>query len=438
AGAAATLLIPTPWRYGDLYWVGQVPEYPEAYVNRATNGVESMCRIWGLGVPKPSGDWRTPQAVRAGSSHEARELLGPEFPAAGVIVPGPEEDTFWALRPLLVGERETNPLTLVLMPRVEDLQSCFCLYGVYAFMVPEPSSLEVLVQLGLPLPKAVQEIAGPLVVLPMAPDTTFQLALVHEVSHWLTVLWAERNGLEFRSLPSLLVEGLAGYAQYLYGYGEVQLAAASPLLLHPFAAAWAQRGGLVDVPLPLSYLVGTSLVHFLVRKNHNAFANVLRDLPLYLPDWPKHLAGWEGEWREWLRGEVPPEAFAYLRMAKEGLILAAPLVEPLFPQLTALLRGITREEEVAKFWDLLSGPPPTPTAEARAKLRARECTFRLAAQHADAPPEARAQLEELLEAMGKHWEAGDWDAYARAYLAAVLVLMERSVPIRPSVGNGGR
>lgn len=94
AGVAAPVLVPTPWRYGVVYWAGAVPEYPEARVNQATNALESVCRLWGLGVPKPSGDWRTPQVVRAERAAEARELLGPDFPAAGVVVLGPEAGTY--------------------------------------------------------------------------------------------------------------------------------------------------------------------------------------------------------------------------------------------------------------------------------------------------------------------------------------------------------
>ncbi len=222
AGVVAPVLVPTPWRYGVVYWAGAVPECPEARMNQATNALESVCRLWGLGVPKPPGDWRTPQVVGEGSAAKARELLGPDFPEAGVVVPG---------------EVATKPLALVLVPGVADLQVGFCAFGFSALFTPDPSKTISMARVDHPLPVAVREISGPVIVVPSSSER-FQWSFVHEVAHWLTYVWAEQNGLGFRSL------------------------------MHPAAAALATRGGLTDVPEPLNYEVGTSLVHFLVCKSY--------------------------------------------------------------------------------------------------------------------------------------------------------------------------
>lgn len=97
------------------------------------------------------------------------------------------------------------------------------------------------------------------------------------------------------------------------------------------------------------------------------------------------MARWEGEWKEWLRGEVQPQLFLYIRVLIDGVDLAVSFVAPLFPGLDGLFQVFSTEDDVDRFWELLSGPPPSPTAEAVAQLRARECPFRLAAQSEKAP-----------------------------------------------------
>jgi hypothetical protein len=431
AGIAAPAITPTPWRYGVFYWVGEVPEHPEAYVNMATNWVDRVFAFWGLTpLPGPTVDWRNPQEISANSQEEARLVLSPDFSPAGVVVPGPEAGTFWAVPSLLLRELEINPLTLVVFPAIGELQTSLCAFNWAGAFFRHPPSSERLALLDSPVAAVLREIGGPAILLPvigrppMTSQDYFMSILAHEIGHWATLVWAEGHGLDMAGMTGLLIEGLAEYTEFTLSFGEPDRHRAAPVSLHPVAAVWAQRGGgLADAPNELIHAVGLSLVDFLVRK-HYLFGNVLRLLPSFLEDWNARLAEWEGEWREWLRGEVPPWAPVRTRLLVEKVFYVASLVEPLFPNAWDVVRGTTAEEDVAWFWASISGPPPTPTPDALQKLRERECVFRLAAQREGVPPEVREQAQEILARLDQHWEAGDWDAYAATYLEAVLTQLK--------------
>jgi len=427
AGIAAPPITPTPWRYGVFYWVGEAPEHAHAYVNMATNWVDRVFSLWGMGVPRPTGEWRTPQVVATATLGEARSLLGPGFPASGVVVPGAEEGTFWVLPPLTVGDREIRPLSLVVFPQMEDMQTALCAFHAAGVFFLDPPSSEWLALLDSPAAALLREIEGPAIVLPVVGKDYFLHILAHEIAHWATLVWADGHGLDMAGLPLLLMDGLAEYTHVTLAYGEPGRHPGPPASLHAVAAAWAHRGGLVDVPSQLDDFVGLSLVDFLVREHHH-FVRVLDLLPSFLSDWNALLAEWEGEWREWLRGEVPPRVPVYVRLLVEEVFFVASLVEPLFPGVWDVVRGITTEEGVALFWDDISGPPPPPTPDALQKLRARECMFRLATQLESVPPDVRAQVRELLERLGRLWDAQDWDGYAATFVEAVLAWLSPRQP----------
>ncbi|GAB4307417.1 MAG: hypothetical protein Kow0097_07520 [Candidatus Bipolaricaulota bacterium] len=428
-GIAAPTITPTPWRYGVIYWVGEVPENPEAYLNMATNWAERVFVFWNLTpLPRPTGDWRSPREVPAASREEAREILGPDFPLAGVIVPGPEEGSFWALSPLLLGEREIRPLTMVVFAGVNALQEAFCRFGTAGFFVPSPTPESFP---GFPdrqVAALVTESEGPVVVVPLegrppfAPNDDFLMLLAHEMAHWATLVWAEEHGLSMDEMPRLLTEGLADYTLYSLHSRPLHRLPAKPVEIHSVSAAWARRGGLADVPGSLVYSVGLSLVDFLVRKEHTHFVRVLNKLPEWLEDWPSSLAQWEVEWRDWLGGEVDPGAVVHQRILLDGVFAWAQLVEPLFPDVWVLVRGIEQEEDVGVFWDYIFGPIPTPSEAALEEMRKRECVLQLMAQDDEVPPEIRGRAMGYLERLRGLWDAGDGDGYAATFIEALRSL----------------
>lgn len=427
AGSASPTLVPTPWRFGVFYWVGEAPEYAEAYVNMATNWLERVFRLWGLTVPKPTGNWLTPEVIEAQTLEEARSRLRLDMPSRCAIVPGGEKGTFWVLPPLLLGDREISPLSLVVFPVVQDLDAAVCGYGTSAIFWRAPSVSAWLALLDSPVAAELREIGGPAISLTRVGRLSgtdrdhFLRSLAHEIGHWVTFVWAEGHGFDWVGIPSLLREGLAVYTEFALSYGEPHRYPHAPASLHPVAAVWAQGGGgLTAFPSEFVYPVGLSLVDFLVRKAYNSFVRVLGLLPGFLETWDARLSEWEAEWREWLRGEVPPWASASTRLLAEHVYTVASLVEPLFPEVWDVVRGITSEEDVDRFWASISGPLPTPTRETVAKLRERECLFRAIAQLEEYPPEDRAWAQALLARLARHWDDEDWEAYAAAYLKAVL------------------
>ena len=307
-GLAALTVTPTPWRYGVIYWVGELPQRPEAYVNMATNWVERVFRFWGLlPVPQPSAAWATPEVVEAPTRAEARVLIGSDLPPEAVLAVGSEPGTFWVLRPLLLGDRRIPPLALVVFPDVPAIQDAVGHYGVgpcslWARMRrrstgtwPSPGSPSSSGSWGR-LPCSPPAPACP----PFTPKDYFLHALAHEVAHWAMVVWARGQGLTAERIPPLLREGLATYTQLSF---LVTPHMVPPPMLHPVAALWARTGSLTAVPRTFTYEVGVSLVDFLVRRH--GWERVLVLLPGYLSSWEEHLVGWDEPWRAWLVGAPP-------------------------------------------------------------------------------------------------------------------------------------
>ena len=431
AGIAAPTITPTPWRYGVIYWVGEVPEHPEAYVNMATNWVERVFAFWRLvPLPRPSGDWRNPEVIHAWSREKARLLLNPEFSPSGLVLPGSVDGTFWALPPLLFGERETEPLTLVVFADMSGLQESFCSFGSAGFFSSRVVFESYRAILDPRVAALVTEGEGPVVVvsreegLTDAPKDYLLGLLSHEFAHWATWVWAEEHGLSMDAMPRLLREGLAEYTRFTLSYGEPYQHPVAPSLLHPVAAAWAQQGGLADLPAELDYPVGLSLVDFLVRKERGNWERVLETLPEFLGGWTARLAEWDEEWKAWLDGEPWLQAEVHVRLLIAGALFWATMLEPLFPDVWDLLSGIATVDDIGLFWEHIFGPVLTPAPDALEEMRKRECVFHLVAQDEAVPPVVREQVRSFLARLREHWEAGDWDAYAATYLEAVLTQLK--------------
>lgn len=429
-GIAAPTLVPTPWRYGAIYWVGAVPEYPQAYVNMASNRADQVFRFWGMVSPRASGDWETRRVVTAPNREEARRDLGEDFSPAGLVVPSPEEGTFWALPPLLLGEREIQPLTLLVFPDLRALQDAYGVYGMGAAFF-YPGAREVCPSLLEPwFRDLLAHLEGPVVIVsiegsrPASSEDRFLQNIAHEVAHWATWLWCEMHGVDMRDLAPLLLEGLADYTTIALHYGPPDRLPLPPGYLYPAAAVWSQKGRLQDTPPPLYYEVGLSLVDFLVRRLYS-FSRVLNSLPELVKDWAGRLAEWEGEWQDWFKGGLAPMAHVRYRIITEGVYFAAQMVQPLIPTAWDFASQITTEAQIDRFWALFSGPTAEPSPEAWKELRKWERLFSCLAETEGIPEEVRAYSQEIVDRLRTLREAEDWAGYAAAYLEVVLTFFER-------------
>ncbi|MCX7844176.1 MAG: hypothetical protein N2507_02275 [Candidatus Bipolaricaulota bacterium] len=435
-GAAAPSLTPMPWRYGVVFWVGEVPPQAPTYLTLAQNWVERVFSFWGLTpVPSPAG-WGTLQEVRAQTAQEARALLGEGFPAQGLVVPGPKPETFWAIPPLRFRDRELQPLTLVVFPSDEALEESLGVYGVSGVFIPPGERWRKPLALADPwIWQLIQSVPGPILLVPweglppLSPRDYFLLALSHEMAHWATLVWAEEQGLDFHTLPLLLIEGLAEYTRR----GSVVPPHIPPFQVYFLAAAWAREGGLRDLP-PRStvlYDVGASLVDFLSRKY--SWASLLNRLPAWLAAWEEHLARWEEEWRAWLAGELSPEARRLYAVAQQELLTCVRLVLPLFPKAWDLALDILAgRREIQAFGDLLEGPLPPPTPELWEKLARRARLFGYLAQDLYGAEGKRALASQVWAELSKLREQGAWEEYARRFLEGVRTLIA-GIPARQTV-----
>jgi len=420
-------MVPTPWRYGVIYWVGGVPERAQGYINVATNLVRQVLGGWDMPVPRPTGDWRAPVEVSAPDRETARLELGPDFSPMGIVVPGPSPEVFWAVAPLRLGDREIQPLTIVVFSELELFWAACGNYLAGGIFSPSPSE-SCCAELWEPWLKGfIGENASPTILLPLrallsASDDYFLSALSHELAHWAFWLWCQEHSLELDGIPLLLVEGLAEYTRLLVR--KVAMYRIPPAEAHPVAAMWAEEGGLRDVPYSLSHEVGLSLVDFLARKHR--WGRFLVLLPDYIRNWDENLSLWEPEWKEWL-SEAPSdqeeEGFSdwvsvYFQVVNQ-LLPVAIMLQPLLPQALEMALDVETEDDISRFWEQMAGPFPEPSPEIWEELGKRERTFLMVEWHrlerCDAPPE----VEELVESLHELRREGDWEGYITTYLQGV-------------------
>lgn len=211
---------------------------------------------------------------------------------------------------------------------------------------------------------------------------------MHELAHWLTDLVSRKMGVELRALPGVIREGIASYTEWtLLRSG------------HPWqavAAAWARKGTLKDVPPPLWYDVGASLVSYLVKRDGKH--GFLQLLPSFAMDWGKQAEALAPGWMASLREVEITEGIRALYEAElERLGVCSWMLAPVIPEearelIEKLLSGEGSLADITRFWEIISVTPPAPSAEGWEKLSRREDTFRLVQyRDGDRPKERTAR-----------------------------------------------
>ncbi len=416
-------LTPMPWRYGVVYWVGEVPPYPSAMINVITHKVERALGWMNLvPYPKPDEGWARPLEIHASDRAEAKALLPPDFSAA--LVPGPQPETFWALHPLRYQEREIPPLVVAIFPDVGFLQDALGHYGAVGVLsIPHPAKQPLLRLLWEEWLDALVPEDVPLLALPLRSDPIplpihFEAVLAHEAVHWATWIWCLVQGLNLKDLSLLLVEGLAEYAALVWNLGSFgeRMPTAQ---LHPVAAYWAQNQGLKDFPEGLAGALGASLLDFLARKH--GWSRLLVLLPGFIARWNAYLEEWEPEWKAWFKGPVV-DLKAVVELAEQDLFLCANLLSPLFGRLWDLVLEVGTTRDTERFWRHLDSPWPPATPELWQAMHRRERQFLyIALLHKDEGKRAKAQA--LLQELRGLREGGDWEGYVGAFIRGVKGLI---------------
>lgn len=113
------------------------------------------------------------------------------------------------------------------------------------------------------------------------------------LTNWLTALVCKNAGVKLSALPSVIRARIAEYT--------ARSLTEETLHWKAVAAAWAQDGGkLTNVPPPLNYDVGTSVVSYLVAQE--GVQKFIGSLPELATDWSKEATAITPGWRAWLSG----------------------------------------------------------------------------------------------------------------------------------------
>ena len=431
-GAANYTIV--PWPYGAIVWEQTLPEDAQTITDYASKEAKDVFSFWGLPAPLPPANWAHPVQTSSDAWYEEWykssiaqmmeqiRLQSPSVSATDLIArvyrdysltrgtPVPEansNDILILPAPSWNGKR-VHPLIIGVYPDQESMNAACGDYSFIGLYGPPISPRELtLEKLTGPSASLIPILSsGSDIILTRTDDWRF--VLTHELTHWLTELVCRYEGTDFGSLPPLIREGIADYTAHSLCGDHRRWEAV--------AAAWAQSGGkLEDVPPPLWYDVGTSVVHYMVERDGKA--GLLARLPAFAAEWSQEAATIAPGWRASLHDVKLSDSDRTLYEARlERLSLCAWLLDPVLPSAARSLLGKINSgkgdsSDIAQFWNIVSAIPPPPSRDAWARLARREDTFRIVQyQDGDRNGErmARARVEVALR---KYREADDWQNY---------------------------
>ena len=433
-----------PWPYGAMILVQTPSIDQQQFVDQATRAVGDVFSFWNMTTPTPTPGWATPTQTdsqvysytwsriltqspslmlprvfgssqgTSGALQEANPFLSPWREEYGTEFPGEDEQHVMLVPcPTWRGWR-IMPLTIGVFPARESLDRLFKDYTFSAFFGgvswytaerAQDTGQEDRYEFLRLFPYEATVI--------MPAQHNIQL-LLHELSHWASWLWCERNGGELSSLPRLIIEGFASYTADSLTHDDSW---------RTIAAAWAQQGGdLADVPRPLTYEVGTNIVSLLVHeKGKDGFLEMLSDPAV---DWDAVIPSLTPKWRASLAdvvfsaGDMP-----MYRAVLQSLALCHNLLVPVLPCeayyiVDRLYDGCGTMEHVDRFWKLVSQIPPKPSEEIWQEMIARIASFMIV-QSRDSDPDVRMVSARLQVKLEKYADNRDWESFYATFIEAL-------------------
>ncbi len=427
-----------PWQYGVLVWVQTPSVDQEQFIDEAAQAVQDVFSFWDLPVPVPDPDWATPTQTSSQAYDAAWQAMFAQSPSLIMQIwegysspfvstlggnpttpfPIPHSDDLLLLPYPTWSSRKINILTLGVFPSIESMNRLFRDYtfsgffgGVdeYTIMRAEetwPKEEYALIRL-FPYRST---------VIISAEYSAY--LLVHEISHWASWMWCEEHGVDFSSLPGLLIEGFADYTAYSLTHNDSW---------RTIAAVWAQQGGdLADVPRPLLYEVGTSIVSLLVHeKGKDGLLKMLADPT---EEWNEVISSLTPAWRESLADvQLSAEDLPTYTAALQDLVLCRHLLAPVLPReaydiVDQLYDGRGTMEDIDRFWDLISKIPPEPSEETWQAMIARIPSFEIV-QSWDSDPSIRMVRARVQIKLDKYAEKRDWKSFYETFIEGLRTVV---------------
>jgi len=443
-GSLAKPYTSIPWLYGAMILVQTPSVDQQRLIDQASRAVGDVFSFWDLPTPTPDTGRATPPQTdsqeysdtwssmltqspslmlprwvgssqgTSGALQEANPCLSPWEEEHGIAFPGEDEEHLMLVPcPTWRGWR-IMPLSIGVFPSREQLNRLFRNYTFSAFFGGvSPMDIYRAQDTGQKERYELLRLFPYRATVIMSADYRIHL-LVHELTHWASWLWCERNGGDLFSLPRLIIEGFADYT--------------ADSLMHDdswtrIAAAWAQQGGdLTDVPRPLTYQVGTSIVSLLVQEEgKDSFLEMLSDPAV---DWDAVIPSLTPKWRASLGDvEFSTGDMSMYRAVLQGLALCRNLLAPVLPReaydiVDRLYDGRGTMEDIDRFWKLVSQIPPKPSEEIWQEMIARIPSFMIV-QSKDSDPDIRMVRARLQVKLEKYADNRDWQSFYTTFIEAL-------------------
>ncbi len=415
-----------PWPYGVIALVQTPSINQQQFIDDATQAVKDVFSFWDLPAPVPDPDWATPTQTSSQAwwnmamqnpellfAEGENPFLSPMQLAFGTAFPGDDPGHLMVVPYPVWSGWKIMPLTLGVFPSSESMNNLVedytfsALFGSvagYTTMRSEETWTED--------EREILHLFWHASSIVMSTEADKQ-SLSHELSHWAAWLWCQEHAVQLFSLPRTIIEGFADYTAGSLTHDN---------RWRTVAASWAQGGNLTDIPRPLIYDVGTSIISLLVQeKGRKGLLEMLADPTV---DWNEIISSLTPAWRESLADvKISEGDTAMYKAVLQDLALCWRLLAPVLPQeadniLNRLYDGRGTTEDIDHFWDLVSQVPPEPPEEIWQAMIARIPSF-LITQSRDTDPDIRMVRARLEIKLDKYGEERDWKSFYPTFIEAL-------------------
>ena len=394
----------TAWPYGVIIWVAGKPDDAAAVTNEFVTATNDVFTFWGLPTPVPAPGWD--QAVQTGAA-----------PAQG-------SSAYTALQPSWNGHK-VLPLAIAFFPNAEIMHvdwDDFVFAGQFDYPGGSKNKNKnnhtpdiTLTSPPWDVPPGYWLICNHAYdLISIAREHHWREVLRHELGHWLFTLWCQKHGIDTDSFPKLVREGFADYTRHSLSDDSGRW--------KKIAAIWAQHGGLDDVPPPIVYDVGTSLISYLVARDGKP--GFWYELPQLAADWKAQAAALTPGWRKWLSTvSVSAGDRAMYEAQLERLYMCALVLKPVLPQrawdlVHRLEAGTGTMDDIDQFWKIVRTKLIAPRIDGWNDLIHREDSLLLIVIEDGDDDATISYLQDLVLKLKSAWY--HWDKYRPLYITGII------------------
>jgi hypothetical protein len=407
AVAASPTYTLTPWPYGVVVLVQTPSIDQQQFIDEATQAVQDVFSFWDLPIPVPALDWATPTQTSSQAWYDAWWSTAAQTPSLileGMDPLAPGYGAYYKINGSPFPLADSGELLIVPAPAWGDGKTLPLLIGLFTGNVAG-YTLSRLEETGQEEKYTMLRLLSEIETIVLSPQGNWQHTLRHELALWAYWLWGSKNQVNLFDLPKMITKGFADYTACTLSERDAW---------RSVAAIWSREGNLTDLPWPLLYNVGTSIVDLLVQeKGKDGLLEMLVDPTA---DWDNVISLLTPAWRESLVDVTLSSGdLARYEATLEGFSLCRRMLAPVLSSeadeiIDQLYDGRGTMVDIDRFWDLVSPLPPEPSEETWQALIARIPTF-IIVQYKDSDPDIRMVRAHVEINLDKYGDERDWSNF---------------------------